>query len=54
MSKDYDSARTRYLENLGITVIRFWNNEVMKNIEGVLETIQTRALSLPPPRLGVG
>ena len=35
----YDSARTEYLESLGFTVIRFWNNEVLTNIDGVLETL---------------
>ena len=35
-----DAARTRALEKHGYTVIRFWNNEVMQNLEGVLEEIQ--------------
>lgn len=34
--KDYDDMRSKYLENLGFTVLRFWDNEVNKNIEGVL------------------
>ncbi|MEF9475941.1 MAG: endonuclease domain-containing protein, partial [Candidatus Mariimomonas ferrooxydans] len=36
-------------------VLRFWNNEVLKNIEGVLETIRRICLSHPPltpPLLG--
>src|SRR5688572_19212850 len=33
----YDQQRTDYLEKNGVKVIRFWNNEVMQNIEGVLE-----------------
>ncbi len=36
---DADLKRTRELESLGYTVIRFWNNEVLGNIEGVLETL---------------
>ena len=34
-----DPARTRYLESEGSRVLRFWNNEVLQNIEGVLLTI---------------
>jgi len=36
-----DRVRTRWLENQGFRVLRFWNNEVLKNIIGVLETIVT-------------
>lgn len=35
----YDRERTRYLEERGLLVIRFWNSEVRKNFGGVLETI---------------
>jgi very-short-patch-repair endonuclease len=34
-----DAARTRWLESQGFKVIRFWNQEVLQNLEGVLETI---------------
>jgi very-short-patch-repair endonuclease len=34
-----DEARTRVLEKLGFRVIRFWNNEVLGNTEGVLQII---------------
>jgi very-short-patch-repair endonuclease len=37
--KDHDEARTALLEKHGIQVIRFWNNEILLNIEGVLESI---------------
>ena len=36
---EYDAERTVYLESQGYTVIRFWNNEVMSNVEGVLLAI---------------
>lgn len=45
--KEYDQQRTAFLENLGYKVIRFWNNEVLENLEGVLQTIQS-ALNAPP------
>ncbi|MEO8104186.1 MAG: endonuclease domain-containing protein, partial [Betaproteobacteria bacterium] len=35
-----DAARTQFLESLGYRVLRFWNNEVLENIEGVLERIR--------------
>jgi very-short-patch-repair endonuclease len=35
----YDNHRTRVLERNGFKVIRFWNNDVLSNIEGVLEMI---------------
>ena len=34
-----DKARTVALESAGYRVIRFWNNEVLSNIDGVLESI---------------
>ncbi len=38
-AQDRDAARTAWLEARGYRVIRFWNNEVIGNVEGVLETI---------------
>ena len=35
----YDTARTRFLEARGYRVMRFWNNDVMENIDGVMEVI---------------
>jgi very-short-patch-repair endonuclease len=34
-----DVARDRWLTDQGYRVLRFWNNDVMSNIDGVLETI---------------
>jgi crossover junction endodeoxyribonuclease RuvC len=36
---DHDEVRTRFLNSEGYRVIRFWNNDVMGNIEGVLAAI---------------
>ena len=36
---DTDERRTRELEGLGFRVLRFWDNEVLTNIGGVLERI---------------
>ena len=48
-----DAKRTAVLESCGYLVLRFWNNDVMKNLEGVLEEIvatlpQTPSDSLTP------
>ena len=37
---DKDKQRTEFLENKGYKVLRFWNNEVDNNIEGVFEIIK--------------
>ncbi len=35
----YDQRRDHYLKQLGLTVIRFTNDEVMRNYEGVVVTL---------------
>lgn len=35
----YDKERTKYLETKGYTVIRFWNQDIDNNIEGVYQEI---------------
>ena len=37
--EEYDKERTEYLESQGYKVIRFWNNDVMNNLEGVILAI---------------
>ena len=43
-----DAKRTAELEKFGYLVLRFWNNDVMQNIDGVLEVIATTANQDPP------
>jgi very-short-patch-repair endonuclease len=43
-----DRERDSYLQQLGFKVLRFWNNEVLQNTNGVLETIRRNCLSHPP------
>ena len=50
-SIDADEGRTRFLEYRGYRVIRFWNNEVLENIDAVVTAIQ-QALPQPLPRAG--
>jgi len=52
----YDQARTRWLESRGYRVVRFWNGDMLRDADGVVEAIW-RALSEtphpgPPPQGG--
>ena len=38
-SEEYDEKRTEYLKSRGYKVIRFWNHQVMNDIEGVIRAI---------------
>ncbi len=40
----HDKKRTAFLESLGYRVLRFWNSEVIENIEGVLERLREALL----------
>ena len=43
-----DARRDDELAAYGYRVIRFWNNDILENLEGVLMAIQ-RELEQPPP-----
>jgi len=53
----YDSKREAWLESQGFKILRFWDNQVLKEIEAVTEVI-FEVLSGPPtfilPRKGGG
>jgi len=38
-NSEVDAARTAFLEGQGFRVIRFWNNDVMKDIDNVIRAI---------------
>ncbi|HEC99360.1 MAG TPA: DUF559 domain-containing protein [Proteobacteria bacterium] len=46
--KEKDIERDTYLKSQGFRVVRFWNNEVLQNINGVLTAIRENCLSHPP------
>lgn len=46
-NKVRDEKRTAYLNKYGLKVIRFWDNEVLTNIEGVLEVISNVRSNAP-------
>ena len=54
---NYDSARDAWLSEQGFSVLRFWNNDVLENVDGVIERIFEK-LKVPPslvlPRKGEG
>lgn len=39
IQEEYDTERTKYLESMGYTVIRFWNNDVKKDMDSVIRAI---------------
>ena len=45
-----DQERTKYLEGYGLKVLRFWNDEVFKQTEAVLECIAAELRRSPSPR----
>jgi len=47
-----DTKRTEYLKSQGYRVLRFWNHDVLKNIDGVMESIYAAlrdGKKAPPP-----
>ena len=38
-TSERDAARTAWLESRGLRVERFWNNDILQNIDGVLQAI---------------
>jgi very-short-patch-repair endonuclease len=43
-----DAVRDKWLTEHNYRVLRFWNNDVLANIAGVLETIATALAEAPP------
>ena len=41
-----DAERTKLLEACGITILRFWNNDILENLEGVHQKIAETAAKL--------
>lgn len=46
--KTRDEARDKWLSTEGYRVLRFWNNEVLNNIAGVIEVISENCSNHPP------
>jgi very-short-patch-repair endonuclease len=48
LQKERDNERDCWLEEKGFEVLRYWNNEIIDNIDGVLEAI-LKKLTSPSP-----
>jgi len=44
INQEKDKERDRILAENGFTVLRFWDNEIIENLEGVLEVIRNKCL----------
>ena len=40
-NEEIDRSRTRFLQDRGYRVLRFWNNDVLENLEGVVAVIKS-------------
>ena len=47
---EHDAHRTRFLECAGFRVLRFWNNQVLQETDGVLEAIRLALQDPSPPQ----
>ena len=47
-SIEKDDSRDKWLKDQGFRVLRFWNNEVLLNTNGVLEAIRENCLNRSP------
>jgi very-short-patch-repair endonuclease len=45
-SEQKDARRTAYLESQGFQVLRFWNHDVLQNLEGVLAVVSATLAGL--------
>jgi very-short-patch-repair endonuclease len=56
VQREYDHNRSEWLKSRGFMVIRFWNNEVLNNMDGVMEVISRMLTPHPdlPPQGGKG
>lgn len=43
---EYDAERTMFLEDLGLTVVRYWNHDVLGLMDMVLEDLWQRCFEL--------
>jgi len=48
LQTERDHVRDQWLIEEGYKVFRFWDNEILRNIEGVLEMIQSACRGHPP------
>jgi very-short-patch-repair endonuclease len=44
VDEDKDKERDKWLKGNGYTVLRFWNNDLFENMDGVLEVIREKCM----------
>ena len=49
LEREKDEERTLWLNAQGFKVLRFWNHEILTNIEGVLEAVRADLFPSPQP-----
>ncbi len=49
VERTYDARRTAFLRAQGYHVIRFWNSDILDNVEGVLRRIERAMEDMPSP-----
>jgi very-short-patch-repair endonuclease len=49
-----DARRTALLESRGFRVIRFWNHEILQDMQSVLEEIRRQLINIPSPQPSPG
>ena len=49
-----DLKRSEFLESLGYKVVRFWNHEILCDIDNVLERIHDHLIDIPSPQPSPG
>ena len=57
INREQDIERDAWFKGQGYVVLRFWNNDVLNNSEGVLEVIRGKCVSpspQPSPTVGRG
>jgi len=47
LDREYDAARSEYLKERGITVLRFWNHEVLSDIQAVMSKAEAEIIHPP-------
>jgi very-short-patch-repair endonuclease len=45
----YDAERARWLQAQGFRILRFWNDQVIKETEAVMQLIWRKLSKTPPP-----
>jgi Protein of unknown function (DUF559) len=48
-SSPREAERSGFLQNQGYRILRFWNNEVLANLDGVHQTIAHELGNITPP-----